>query len=469
MSVNLDEVSTIYFIGIGGIAMSSAAGLAKARGFDVVGSDETKPYSPSLNVLENENINFHYPFSVENIQKEKAELYIASAGVGANNVELKYAEENGFKVISLPEFLALIARDNIRVVVSGTHGKSTTTAIIGTSLSILEDSSYMIGGVIAETNTNFRNGDGNYFVMEGDEYKASVDDPTPKFHYLKPDIVVLTNLEYDHPDLFESPEALYAEFEHLLANLPEDGIVIYNADDAELEKIVFNTGRPAFSYGENKEANVRLVNYESNINGTEIEIESFFAEKRRTERYNTSLFGEMNVKNALACITLLRALGFSEEQLDPVLKEFKGLKRRFELVGVKSGIVIIDDYAHHPTEVEATLATAKLRFPGSKIWAVFEPHTFSRTEALLSEFQNAFFNADEVILPPIYPAREKKTSLSVTSEKLVEGITNTHARVVTSKEEVIKVLKDEVKDGDVVVIMAVGDFNTLAQDLVNIL
>ena len=474
--INLDTVQKIYFVGIGGIAMSATAGIAKAKGFECFGSDE-HVYSPSLEVLQSHDIDFFRKFSEENIKATPADLYVVSAGVLETNPEYAYILAQEFAVCSFPELLKGLANDNIRIVVAGTHGKSTTTGMLGATLNRIEDSSFMSGGVLVGLESNFAVGEGNYFVFEGDEYKSRSDDPTPKFHYYKPDLLVLTNLEYDHPDMFSTPEQLEDEFEHLLANLPDDGVVIFNADDAALERLVFRSGRPGFSYGTDPAANVRIVSATTTPEGTIIDIHVKFNETETTEKYATQLYGEMNVYNALAVVTLLRALGFTPELIAQHLVGFKGIKRRFEVLGEAKGVTVVDDYAHHPTAVVATLAAARKRFAGKRVWAVFEPHTFSRTKALREELASCFTEADRVLIAPIYAAREPKSlASSISNKEIVADIISRDislkgdaVRIVESKENALDILKSEAKPGDVVIVMAVGDFNTLGKELLEVL
>ncbi len=363
-----------------------------------------------------------------------------------------------------------MAADHIRVVVAGTNGKSTTTGLLGHLLYNSDQSSFMAGAVLQDYETNFAVGDGHYFVFEGDEYKALYDDPTPKFHLYQPDILLLTNLELDHPDVFASLEDLKDEFRHLLANIPEDGLVLYNGDDANLTQLIHESNVAAFSFGlhnavDFKAESIRYKEAVSEFTLTRLQK----GEVLWTEEYTTQLAGEMNVYNALGPIALLRALGFQPELIQRDLTTYRGVKRRFEFIGEHSGVKVFDDYAHHPTAVGATLAAARTRFPDACLWAVFEPHTFSRTEATLPELAHCFSLADRVLLAEVYPAREHKTAQSITGEQVVAAIRPQQPAVelVADKAAALTVLRRDAKPGDVVIIMAVGSFNTLAQELVN--
>lgn len=468
--LNLEDVKSIYFIGIGGVGMSATAGIASQLGFEVSGSDSKALYDPAKSVLDKNKIKYYIGYSAENVQSAKADLYIASSAEGLDNPEMAYLEEQEITPHSFSELLAALAKDKLRVVVAGTHGKSTTTGLLGKTLQEVDDSSYMTGAILQHDETNFHVGQGHYFVFEGDEYKALHDDPTPKFHQYKADILVLTNLEYDHPDVFSSLEEMRDEFRHLIAFLPADGLAVYNADDIALTQLMHESNIGQISFALKNPADFRATNIVSGPEGTVFDVEWKRGNAEpEIETYNIHLFGEMNVYNALGVIATLRTLGFSEEQVQNGLSSYYGVKRRFELIGERNGVTVFDDYAHHPTAVMETLRAARMKYPDRKIWAVFEPHTFSRTEATLEDLAKAFDPADEVLLAEIYPAREKKTPESITGAQVVSEIEKYHknVRLVSNKEAALGLLKAELKPQDVVIVMAVGNFNLLAQDLIN--
>lgn len=467
--MDLTEVKQIYFIGIGGIGMSATAGLAKGSGYDVLGSDSKDLYDPAKKVLDSEDVVFYKGYSEQNIIDSKADLYIVSAGEDLSNPEVKYLETNNIPIHSFPELLAELSKEKLRIVVAGTHGKSTTTALLGHLLQKLDDSSFMAGGVLKDSGTNFHFGAGHYFVFEGDEYKSLYNDPTPKFHYYKPDILVLTNLEFDHPDLFLSLEQMKEEFKLLIENMPDDGLIFYNADDANLVQLVFGTNIASVGFSLKQESAffVSSVLY-SPKTSFDVTFTKPTGEKT-VEKYSINLPGEINVYNALAAITTLRTLGFKAEMLSPLLDSFQGLKRRFEFITEKRGITVIDDYAHHPTAVRETLLAARTKYPESRIWAIFEPHTFSRTKATLAELAMSFESADKVLIAEIYPARENLATATINGTEVVKEIGKYHkdAQLVKNKTEAIDIVLKSAKQNDVIIIMAVGNFNTLAEDLIN--
>ena len=457
--------------------MSAVASIAKKSGFEVAGSDSKEVYSPAKDVLDKSKIRYFLGYDPEQAKTSGADLFILSAGETLENPEVKYVYDHDLPHIGFAELLYHLAKEKLRVVVAGTHGKSTTTGLLGHLFKNLDDSSFMAGAVLQNYQSNFYLGDGHYFVFEGDEYKEEFDDPTPKFQYYHPDILVLTNLEYDHPDLFPNFEALEQEFRLLIEKMPEDGLIVYNADDAALTRLVHESNISSVSFGVESEADFKIEQVQYGSDFTTVEVINKFSKSvsskllGQTEQYKIQLPGKINVYNALAAIATLRCLGFAQEQIALDLLTYQGVKRRFELVGVKNGITIIDDYAHHPTAVRETLEAARLRFPKAKIWAVFEPHTFSRTKATINDLAKSFGAADEVLISDIYPAREKASEATITSQKVIDEVCSgtprraEHVRLVHNKNGALSILKSELKPGDVVIIMAVGSFNRLAYEL----
>lgn len=468
--MNLENIKKIYFIGIGGIAMSATAGIARECGIEVAGSDSKSVYAPAKDVLDNYHIPYFIGYDQKNIETSTADLYIVSAGEGLENPEVKYLVDNQIPFHSFPELLYALSEDRLRIVVAGTHGKSTTTGMIGYLLNQIDSSSYMVGGVLQNTQSNFQWGAGHYAVFEGDEYKSLFDDPTPKFHYYKPDILVLNNLEYDHPDVFSSLDELKAEFYHLIENMPPDGLIIYNADDANLAALVHTSNIISVSFGIDTPADVTATDVHIGTDGTTF-IAKRSGDRPFREEYTIQLPGKINIYNALASVTLLRVLGFTKEQIQDHLYGYLGIKRRFEVIGNKNGVVVVDDYAHHPTAVRETLQAARLKFPMGKLWAVFEPHTFSRTQATLPDLVKSFDAADEVLIAEIYPARENVKDATISGSDVVSAVKlqrENGVRLVADKKQALDILKREAQAGDTIVVMAVGSFNKLAYEFLEI-
>lgn len=486
--MDLQNVRKIYFIGIGGIAMSAAAGLAQEQGYEVMGSDAATVYPPAKTVLEEHGIHVLSGYSRDQVASSGADLYVVSAGESAQNPEVAWLIEEDIPFISFPELLYALSQDKLRIVVAGTHGKSTTSGWLGHALREIDDSSYMVGAVLKDYNANFYSGTGHYIVFEGDEYKATVDDPTPKMHYYKGDMLVLTNLEFDHPDVFANLDEIKTEFRELVANVPDDGLIIYNGDNADLADVVYRETGRSFTFGIQHSAHMQATEILYHGGGSTFAVVNRLdPENIRTERYEIALPGEINIYNALAVITTLRALGFQQELVQRHLLTYSGVKRRFEIIyplssppnigGVglsdevlaklEGGITVVDDYAHHPTAVRETLVAAKTRFPHARVWAIFEPHTYSRTKATLPELVASFDAADQVLLAHIYGAREHQNNAGITDSEVLSAVAAhyTHIRPVATKQEALAILEQELAPGDVAIVMAVGSFNRLAYEL----
>lgn len=463
----------IYFVGIGGIGMSAAAGLAQEQGFEVMGSDSASLYPPASEVLAEHEIHVHIGYSAEYIAASGADAYVVSSGEDEKNPEVQWLNETGTPYVSFPELLYELSREKLRVVVAGTHGKSTTAGWLGHMLRNIDDSSFMVGGVLKNYDANFYSGDGHYIVFEGDEYKSLYNDPTPKMHYYKGDVLVLTNLEYDHPDVYANLEEIKGEFRELLANVPDDGIIIYNADNQNLADVVYREPGRSFTFGLHNSAHMKVREVNHGSGGvTEFVVENTLdPDNAKVEVYHTELPGEINIYNALATITALRALGFQPELVNLHLRTYRGIKRRFEVL-LEGTVTVVDDYAHHATAVRETLEAAREKYFSlegrtGKLWAVFEPHMFSRTKATLPELAESFNSADEVLLAPMYGAREHANTAGITDAEVLTAITKhqPHVRLIQNKAEGLSVLRTEVKPGDVVVVMAVGSFNRLGYEL----
>lgn len=471
--------------------MSAAANIAAVLGYEVLGSDSSAVYSPAKDVLDEHQINYFAGYEAKHIADAQADLYVLSAGESESNPEVGEIIKKDLPRAGLAELLYEFGKDNLRVVVAGTHGKTTTTGLLGHLVKGLDNSSFMAGGVLQNYHSNFYKGDGHYFVLEGDEYREQFDDPTPKFQYYHPDILVLTNLEYDHPDQFASLEELEKEFGLLIEKMPADGLIVYNADNASLTRLVHESNVTSVSFGIDNEADFQAVEIEYG-DYTKIHVTNKFSKDQivqllgQTEDYQIQLPGKINVYNALAAIATLRVLGFSRENLVLDLLSYQGVKRRFEIVGSKNGITIVDDYAHHATAVRETLEAARAKFfpvkdqglkieDGGRLWAVFEPHTFSRTKATINDLAKSFGAADEVLISNIYPARENAKNPSITSEEVVKavvqarGLPSKTTRLIHNKHQAMGIIKAEAKPGDVVIVMAVGSFNRLAYELKEIL
>ena len=426
----------IHLIGIGGTGISAIARFLKESGATVTGSD-MQP-SPFVDDLRKIGITVYIGHKAEQI--EGADIIVRSSAIPNTNPEVIAAKEAGIPVYKRSDFLGNLMEDKIGIAVAGTHGKTSTTAMIAWTLTELgEDPSFIVGSTINGMGVNAHAGTGKTFVIEADEYDRM-------FLGLKPTIDVVTNLEHDHPDIYPTAESFRAAFVDFVHLLPEDGALIYCADDEGAADLV-------------KDAKVETIGYSlENANPKPNRRGGFdftFHTSRKTQPVSLQVPGKHNVWNALAVMTVIAQLGLPLDKAADALGRFSGTGRRFELVGEVNGIAIYDDYAHHPTEIRATLAAARARHPKARIWAVWQPHTYSRTQLLFDEFAQAFSDADQVIATEIYRSREPKQDFS--SAQVVEAMDHPSAHFIAELDDVSAYLLENLQPNDVLLVLSAGD------------
>ncbi|MDB4940107.1 MAG: UDP-N-acetylmuramate--L-alanine ligase [Candidatus Doudnabacteria bacterium] len=463
--MNLDNIKKIYFIGIGGIGMSAAAGIARAKGFEVSGSDAADIYQPSKGILDQFKIDYKIGYNADNFQG--ADLVVVTTAVDNKNPELVKAINLTVPIIGFAELLGTLTIDKNRIVVVGTHGKGTTSGLISYALKNLNDSGFFVGGVLNNFQTNFYFGKGKDFVLEGDEYKSTYNNSSPKFSYYFPNILLINNIEFDHPDLYPTLEAFKEPFHALAEQMPETSLIVYNADDQNVVDVIRNTKARKLGFGFSDFAEIKAHRIEPS-NGT-FKIKITWNEallNLKEDIFSTQLPGLPYAYDNLAAIAVLISIGFSAEQIKGYTESYTGIKRRYEIIE-NDEIAIIDDYAHHPTAVRQTLEATRQKYPQRRIICFFEPHTYSRTRETLDQLAKAFNSADLVYLAEVYPAREQKLPSSISSAEVVEKIIKNQPNVIYVKDKVdaLEKFKKVVKKDDVIVVMAVGSFNTLVYDL----
>jgi UDP-N-acetylmuramate--alanine ligase len=380
-----------------------------------------------------------------------AEVVVVSSAVAASNVEVQAARAAGIPVLKRPEFLGRMMDGRVGVAVAGTHGKTTTTAMIASVLlQAGRDPTFVVGGVIAGLGTNARAGEGPLFVIEADEYDRT-------FLSLKPTAAVVTNVEHDHPDCYPTFADFRAAFEQFTASVPREGLLAVCWDDPVAREL-----------GERRRAEGAVVTFFGLGQGAELRAEEvrpnfaggvdFLAtrEGQVLGLVRLRVPGAHNASNATGALAVADFLDVPFRVAREALREFRGVGRRFEVKGEAGGVVVIDDYAHHPTEIRTTLRAARDRFPGRSLWAVWQPHTYSRTVVLLADFARAFGAADHVVVLPIYAARETDT-LGVSSGDVVAAMQHPDARCARSLDEAVVWLGTELRSGDVVLTLGAGD------------
>ncbi|PMP66970.1 MAG: UDP-N-acetylmuramate:L-alanyl-gamma-D-glutamyl-meso-diaminopimelate ligase [Thermodesulfobacterium geofontis] len=396
----------VYLIGIGGIGMCGVAGILKESGFEVYGSEKKIPYPPSSLILKKLNIPLYKPDS-ENIKKIKPDAVIVGNIAKSDDQEVLISQSLGIPLYSFPSFLdKFILKDKKVFLCAGTHGKTTVTALLSYTLEYLGfDPTYLVGGVLKHTELNYRKGEGDFAVIEGDEYPASFFDREPKFLYYHPFAVILTSLEYDHADVYPDMESLKEVFKKLIKSVPKEGIIVYNYDDKNLREVIesANPNVRIISYGKNSKADFVLLKSETTFEDLVFKNHVITNTPFKNLEFFFSIPGEYNALNALSVIALLYSLDLLKMDWKEAFKTFPGVKRRQEIVWADEKLIIVDDFAHHPTAVKNTLEELKKAIKPEKTVAIFEPRTNSSKRKIFQEdYVKSLSLADEIYLkiPP---------------------------------------------------------------------
>jgi UDP-N-acetylmuramate--alanine ligase len=442
----------IHLIGIGGTGISAIARVLLEMGHTVSGSDRAE--SPFTRDLESAGATISIGHRPENVRG--ADLVVRSSAIPDDNPEVVAARELGIPVLKRADFLGSLMDGKTGIAIAGTHGKTTTTSMLAWVLSALgQDPTFIVGGVIANLGVNARAGKGKAFVIEADEYDHM-------FLGLKPAIEVVTNVEHDHPDCYPTPEDFQAAFVDFARLLPANGVLVACAEDPGARSLIEatkNLNRSVLTYGLRpltKDGTIEMDSFAEvftpNKNGG-----FTFSACVVSEDVTVALQvpGKHNIRNALAVLTVSRLLGLDLAAAAQALGEFRGTGRRFEVRGEADGVTVIDDYAHHPTEIRATLAAARTHYPGRRIWAVWQPHTYSRTQTLFDEFAHSFGDADVVLVTEIYAAREPKQDFS--SKQVVEAMQHPSVHFTASLKETSDTLISHLLPGDVLLVLSAGD------------
>jgi UDP-N-acetylmuramate--alanine ligase len=442
----------IHIIGIGGAGMSPLARILLQQGKVVSGSDQQpSPVTENLQAL---GATIYRGHQARNIAG--ADLVVASAAVKSDNPELVAAAQLSVPAIRGAVLLGELMLDRKAVCVAGTHGKTTTTAMIAKVLGDAGlDPSYVIGGEPLDLPASGHHGHGDYFVAEADEFDR-------RFLSLHPAIAVITSIEPDHPDCYPTPESLSDAFQAFVSLLPADGFLVGCGDDQRVRDLGQPLGSRFISYGLSSGNDWAATGTATDRDGGS-HFQPVHAGKGLAER-TLKVPGEHNIRNALAAMAVAALVGVDEATVRHSLSGFSGVGRRFEVVGEAFGAILVDDYAHHPTEIRATLAAAKDRFPGRRIVAVHQPHTYSRLKALLPDFATAFAGADEVLILDIYGSRETDT-LGMHARDLVAAIGRPAATYTATIAQTTEYLRRTLRPGDVVVTLGAGDVNRVLQSL----
>lgn len=446
--INLSEYKRIHCIGIGGIGLSAIAEILISRGYRVSGSDMRE--SEITEKLAGDGAVIYIGHRKENADDK--DLIIYSAAVGSDNPELVRANELGIPMITRAQALgALMGEYDKSIAISGTHGKTTTTSMVSLILkNAHKEPTILVGGNLSEINGNVYVGSNEYFVTEACEYMDS-------FLSLKPKMEIILNIDSDHLDYFKDVEHIASSFGKFAKLVPEDGAVIAYDANPFVKSVI--EGLPnAVTFGMNESCDYFASDICFNNDGMPT-----FSVNHGGERLcniELSVPGEHNILNAMSAFACCHMLGIDVADIVSTLEAFRGTQRRFDILGVTSnGIRIIDDYAHHPTEIKATLSAVR-NMKHNKLWCLFQPHTYTRTIALMDEFSTAFTDADEVVMAEIYAAREKniyKLSSKTLVDKIKENDPSKEVNFFTDFEDIAKYVYDNAEEGDLVLTMGAGD------------
>lgn len=454
----MDNRTYAHFVGIGGAGMSGIAKVLHDRGMMVTGSDlKESRYSRALREA---GIPVAIGHDAANLGDP--EVVVVSSAIPETNPELSEARRRGIAVWPRAKMLARLAGDRHTVAVAGTHGKTTTSSMIATLLSGMGlDPTYLIGGEVCAYGTNAACGAGEYYVVEADESDGS-------FLYLDPYVSVITNVEADHLDHYGTLAAVEETFARFAERTERDGTVVVCADDERAIEIGRRSGARLVTYGVAPDADVRCSDIELKSEASRF---SVLLPDGQGVTVEINVPGVHNALNATAGLAVAYTLGLDVAAAAEALAAFTGVKRRFDHVGEERGVRVVDDYAHHPTEVRATLSAARTSARG-RVWVVFQPHRYSRTEALASEFGRAFGDADRVILTEVYSAGETPIP-GVTGKTIVDEILLSDARTrvayLPHPADIPPFLSRSVRDGDLILTMGAGDVTALGPEIVRAL
>ena len=460
----IQEIDKVHFIGICGTAMASTAAAMKERGFNVTGSDEGV-YPPMSDFLADRGIEVRSPFRPDNIP-EDADLIVIGNAMSRGNPEVELTLASRHRYISLPELLKeFFIRGQRSIVVTGTHGKTTTTSLLTW---VFEHNGlnpgYMLGGVPKNLKQGARFTDSEWFIIEGDEYDTAFFDKRSKFVHYLPEIAIVNNVEFDHADIFENLDAIRKSFGHFIRLVPNNGLLLANGDDENLKELLEVDFCPVkrFGLGEGNDVRVEDVSHSGEgagfrLGGTEFSI---------------PMVGEFNVRNAVAVVLAARAAGIDDAGIQSAFSTFEGIKRRMEVVGEADGVTVIDDFGHHPTAIAQTLEALREKYRGRRLWAVFEPRSnTTRRNVFQDELARALSLADWAVVAEVARLELLAEDQRLDPTGLMTAIedSGTQAAYLPTVDAIVERVSDAAESGDVVCVFSNGGFGGVHQKLLDAL
>jgi len=461
----MEEIKKIHFVGVGGVGMGTMAVALANAGCRVSGSDGAL-YEPMKSVLRSADVTLFEGFLPATAEMVETDLVIIGNVVRKDNPEAMAWLRRGTRFMSFPEAVrTFLIQDKRSMVCAGTHGKTTTTtwlAYLFVELGL--NPSYLIGGVPRDLSQGCVLGTGDIFIGEGDEYDSSFFDKGPKFLHYNPHFLVISNIEFDHADIYRDLEHVKASFEKLVALLPGDGLCIARFEDPVVMSVVSGALCPVQTFGRSPGAMWRLGSVEEDEKGVVFEV---IYKNRSVGTFRTALFGEHNLLNLMSGIVVAVNSGVPMERVRPIVESFRGVKRRQEIL-MEKPIVLVDDFAHHPTEVAATLKAVRKRFPDGTLWALFEPRSATaRRNIHQEEYAKAFDAADQILVAAPYKGADLNESERFSTDSLVSSLKTAGKSAASFKavDEIVAYFLSTRKANDIVVVMSNGEFDKIQEKL----
>jgi UDP-N-acetylmuramate: L-alanyl-gamma-D-glutamyl-meso-diaminopimelate ligase len=454
------SIRSVHFVGICGTAMASTAVALKERGLTVTGSDQNA-YPPMSTFLAQHGIEVMSGYAEANLV-HRPDLVVIGNAISRGNPEAEYCLEHKLRYCSLPELLReLFLRGKRSIVVAGTHGKTTTTALLAWVFEVNGlNPGFLIGGLPLNFQRGCRFTDSEWFIIEGDEYDTAFFDKRSKFVHYLPECVILNNLEYDHADIFPDLAAIQRSFEQLVRLVPRNGLLLANGDDPNLGALLNVRFCPVRQFGLGEHNAVRAFNVQLGAGASQFELPSY--------RFHLNLPGEFNVRNALAVIACAKHYGLSNKQIQAAFDTFLGVRRRLEIRGVADGVTVVDDFGHHPTAIRETLAALRLKYPRQRLWAIFEPRSnTTRRRVFQKELARAFDAADRVVVAQVARLEQLPPEDRLSPEQLIADLqaAGKTAAYLPEVETIVAHVAREAQGGDVVVIFSNGGFGGIHEKL----
>lgn len=455
----------VHIIGICGTAMASLAGLLKQRGFKVTGSDAAA-YPPMSDFLAAMAIPVSQPYAESNL-KPRPDWVVVGNAISRGNVELEHVLDQRMAFRSMPDTLYdLFLRTREPIVIAGTHGKTTTTSMLAWIFQQAgKDPSFLIGGIAENFGSSFALRQGKHFILEGDEYDTAFFDKGPKFLHYFPQAIILTSVEFDHADIYKDLDAVRTAFKRLVNLVPGKGKIIAYDADANVNECLAKAFTPVERYGSRQDTFWRITDLQFTPERT---LWKILREGQPWGEFEFTLAGEYNVLNATAAAAMASHYGIEAAAIADALKSFKSVKRRLEITAEVDGVIIVDDFAHHPTAIAASLKALRTRYPAARLWAIFEPRSNTlRRKVLQKELISSLSAADEVVITSIFRPEAVPENERLTISSVVNGIKRNgkRAREFADADAIVESISQELHSGDVVAVLSNGGFGAIYEKL----